>query len=69
VDSTINLTILDDGIGFKTNKVKKGIGLKNITSRVSQMNGEVKFLSNEDSGTTVSVHVPIEIKAKVEELY
>ncbi|WP_084050554.1 tetratricopeptide repeat-containing sensor histidine kinase [Aquimarina macrocephali] len=67
VDSTINLTILDDGIGFKTNKVKKGIGLKNITSRVSQMNGEVQFLSNEDMGTTVSVHVPIEVK--VEEVY
>lgn len=67
VDSTINLTILDDGIGFRTNKVKKGIGLKNITSRVSQMNGEVKFLSNEDSGTTVSVRVPIEVK--VEEAY
>ncbi|WP_158237300.1 sensor histidine kinase [Aquimarina sp. MAR_2010_214] len=67
VDSTINLTILDDGIGFKTNKVKKGIGLKNITSRVSQMNGEVQFLSNEDSGTTVSVRVPIEVK--VEEVY
>ncbi|WP_081748227.1 tetratricopeptide repeat-containing sensor histidine kinase [Aquimarina megaterium] len=67
VDSTINLTILDDGIGFKANKVKKGIGLKNITSRVSQMNGEVQFLSNEGSGTKVSVHVPIE--AKVEEVY
>ncbi|WP_175392722.1 tetratricopeptide repeat-containing sensor histidine kinase [Aquimarina megaterium] len=67
VDSTINLTILDDGIGFRANKVKKGIGLKNITSRVSQMNGEVQFLSNEGSGTTVSVRVPIE--AKVEEVY
>ncbi|WP_159099347.1 tetratricopeptide repeat-containing sensor histidine kinase [Aquimarina spinulae] len=67
VDSTINLTILDDGIGFKANKVKKGIGLKNITSRVSQMNGEVQFLSNEGSGTTVSVRVPIE--AIVEEVY
>ncbi|EZH71322.1 hypothetical protein ATO12_10845 [Aquimarina atlantica] len=67
VDSTINLTILDDGIGFKANKVKKGIGLKNITSRVSQMNGEVQFLSNEGSGTTVSVRVPI--AAKVEEVY
>ncbi|WP_103865635.1 sensor histidine kinase [Aquimarina sp. I32.4] len=67
VDDTINLTILDDGIGFKTNKVKKGIGLKNITSRVNQMNGEVQFLSNENSGTTVSVRVPI--PSRVEELY
>ncbi|TPN82330.1 tetratricopeptide repeat-containing sensor histidine kinase [Aquimarina algicola] len=59
VDDKINLTILDDGIGFKTSKVKKGIGLKNIASRVSQMSGVVNFLSTEDSGTTVSVSIPL----------
>ncbi len=61
VDDKINLTILDDGIGFKTSKIKRGIGLKNITSRVSQMNGVVDFISsNEDvSGTKVSVGVPM----------
>ncbi len=58
-DSNINLTILDDGIGFKSTKVKKGIGLKNITSRVSQMSGVVQFLSNQGAGTTVSVSVPV----------
>ncbi len=59
IEDKINLTILDDGIGFKSNKVKKGIGLKNITSRVSQMSGVVQFLSNNNAGTTVSVSVPI----------
>ncbi|TSE07762.1 tetratricopeptide repeat protein [Aquimarina algiphila] len=59
VEDKINLTILDDGIGFRENKVKKGIGLKNITSRVSQMSGVVKFLSEVNSGTTVSVSVPV----------
>ncbi|MDY8138909.1 sensor histidine kinase [Aquimarina sp. 2201CG5-10] len=59
VDDNINLTILDDGIGFKSTKVKRGIGLKNITSRVSQMSGVVDFISNKDIGTTVSVSVPI----------
>ncbi len=58
IEDKINLTILDDGIGFKSTKVKKGIGLKNITSRVSQMSGVVQFLSNKDSGTVVSVSVP-----------
>ncbi len=58
IEDKINLTILDDGIGFKSEKVKKGIGLKNITSRVSQMSGVVQFLSNKDSGTIVSVSVP-----------
>ena len=59
IEDKINLTILDDGIGFKSAKVKKGIGLKNITSRVSQMSGVVQFLSNTNAGTTVSVSVPV----------
>ncbi len=60
VDDKINLTILDDGIGFKSSKVKRGIGLKNITSRVKQMNGVVDFVNNtESTGTTVSVGVPM----------
>ncbi|WP_299189437.1 tetratricopeptide repeat protein [uncultured Aquimarina sp.] len=59
VDDKINLTILDDGIGFKSSKVKRGIGLKNITSRVTQMDGVVDFISNQDSGTKVSVGIPI----------
>ncbi|SHI70161.1 tetratricopeptide repeat-containing sensor histidine kinase [Aquimarina spongiae] len=59
IEDKINLTILDDGIGFKSTKVKKGIGLKNITSRVSQMSGVVQFLSNTNAGTTVSVSVPV----------
>ncbi|WP_025741375.1 tetratricopeptide repeat-containing sensor histidine kinase [Aquimarina pacifica] len=59
VEDSIKLTILDDGIGFKANKVKKGIGLKNIASRVKQMSGAVEFLSDDSSGTTVSVVVPL----------
>ncbi|GAA4272362.1 sensor histidine kinase [Aquimarina gracilis] len=59
IEDKINLTILDDGIGFNSTKVKKGIGLKNITSRVSQMSGVVQFLSNKDAGTQVSVSVPV----------
>ncbi|MBP2833987.1 sensor histidine kinase [Aquimarina sp. U1-2] len=59
IEDKINLTILDDGIGFNSTKVKKGIGLKNITSRVSQMSGVVQFLSSKNSGTQVSVSVPV----------
>ncbi|WP_281989648.1 tetratricopeptide repeat-containing sensor histidine kinase [Aquimarina aggregata] len=59
LEDKINLTILDDGIGFKSTKVKKGIGLKNITSRVSQMSGVVQFLSEKDEGTKVAVSVPV----------
>ncbi|MCX2763711.1 tetratricopeptide repeat protein [Aquimarina muelleri] len=68
VDGNINLTILDDGVGFNSTKVKRGIGLKNITSRVNQMNGQVQFINDVDTGgTMVSVSVPA--KANVAELY
>lgn len=59
IDDKINLTVLDNGVGFKSSKVKRGIGLKNITNRVGQMSGVVDFISNQDRGTTVHVSVPI----------
>jgi signal transduction histidine kinase len=37
--------IKDDGIGFDTSKKKKGIGLKNIKSRVADLRGDVKISS------------------------
>ncbi len=58
-EEIIKLTINDDGVGFKSNKVKKGIGIKNITSRVEQMNGEVEFLSDIETGTQVSISMPV----------
>lgn len=67
-DGNINLTILDDGVGFNSTKVKRGIGLKNITSRVNQMQGQVQFINDVDTGgTMVSVSVPA--KNNVAELY
>ena len=59
IDNNINLTVLDNGVGFKSNRVKRGIGLKNITNRVGQMSGVVDFISNQDRGTTVHVSVPV----------
>ncbi len=56
--SVICFSITDDGIGFDPNKSKKGIGLKNINSRVNELNGTVKFLSEVDRGTAIKVNIP-----------
>ena len=56
--SVICLAISDDGIGFDPNKSKKGIGLKNINSRVKELNGTVSFHSKIDQGTTITVNIP-----------
>lgn len=57
-NSVICLTIIDDGDGFVVNKSKKGIGLKNIHSRVKEINGDVQFDSELKAGTTIIITIP-----------
>lgn len=59
--SVICLSISDDGVGFDPNKSKQGIGLKNIKSRVDQLNGTVVFHSKVDLGTAITVKIPYTI--------
>ncbi|WP_282041624.1 tetratricopeptide repeat-containing sensor histidine kinase [Winogradskyella flava] len=54
----ICLDIIDDGEGFDTSKSRKGIGLKNMTSRVEDIDGEITFTSQSGNGTTVNVKIP-----------
>ncbi|MEO1030356.1 MAG: tetratricopeptide repeat protein [Bacteroidota bacterium] len=56
--TVICLDIIDDGEGFDTSKSKKGIGLKNMTSRVEDINGKIAFTSQLGHGTTVNVKIP-----------
>ncbi|WP_299117799.1 tetratricopeptide repeat-containing sensor histidine kinase [uncultured Winogradskyella sp.] len=57
----INIYIVDDGKGFDTSKSKKGIGLKNMTSRVSEIGGKISFSSEPGNGTTVKVKIPYSV--------
>ena len=54
--------IVDDGVGFDTNQIKnsKGIGWKNIHSRVDLLGGEIDIYSKLGSGTTVRIKLPDE---------
>lgn len=56
--NVICLDIIDDGEGFDTSKSKKGIGLKNMRSRVEDINGKITFTSKPGNGATVSVKIP-----------
>ncbi len=55
----ICLTIIDDGSGFDVNKAKSGIGLKNMNTRISEINGSISITSEKETGTTVTIEVPI----------
>jgi signal transduction histidine kinase len=57
-NNVILLAIIDDGKGFEINKSKKGIGLKNINSRVNELEGSVKFYSEINKGTSVLIDIP-----------
>ena len=52
------MDIIDDGDGFDTSKSKKGIGLKNMKSRVDDFEGEITWTSLSGNGTTVKVKIP-----------
>jgi signal transduction histidine kinase len=56
-EDAIVLRIEDDGVGMEVNKVKKGIGLKNIRSRVEQMKGILKVDSKKGIGTIITVQI------------
>jgi signal transduction histidine kinase len=51
----ITIRIWDNGIGFNPEKVKYGIGLKNIKDRAKIVQGELKITSSQGNGTTVQI--------------
>lgn len=59
-NNTIELLVKDDGIGFDTRGKRKGIGLKNMRSRVEKINGTLKINSFKNTGTTIFVTCPIQ---------
>lgn len=54
IGTQISLQIIDNGIGFETDKIKTGIGLKNIQQRASNMGGSFQITSKPE-GTTLEV--------------
>lgn len=58
-NNVICLIISDDGSGFDVNKAKSGIGLKNMNSRIKEINGTIKITSEKGVGTKVTIEAPI----------
>ena len=58
-NDVICLIISDNGSGFDVNKAKSGIGLKNMNSRIKEINGTIKITSEKGVGTKVTIEAPI----------
>ena len=54
----IIIKISDDGTGFDSNNVTLGHGIFNMKKRVKDMQGQLDFISDEVSGTTILIQLP-----------
>lgn len=57
----LNLIIEDDGIGFHVDNDKKGIGLKNIASRVHKIKGSLRIDTIPNKKTSIHIIVPVKL--------
>jgi two-component system sensor histidine kinase UhpB len=52
-------SVSDNGIGFNTSLKPRGIGLKNIGSRVDFYSGRMNIISAEGQGCTIEINIPL----------
>ncbi len=65
-DDTLVVQMVDNGKGIDANtKDKSGIGLKSIETRVKLLGGTMELDSSAGSGTTFTIHIPLENKSSL----
>jgi signal transduction histidine kinase len=57
-NGAVNMEIEDDGIGFKTGKKPKGIGLRNMKSRTGVIGASLSIWSEPDKGSRITISIP-----------
>ncbi len=58
-ESHFYVNMNDNGSGFNPNKGKKGIGIRNISSRIKKLGGTWNINSNEGVGTLITLEIPL----------
>jgi len=58
LDEAFNIILEDDGCGFDTQKMSKGIGLTNINSRLDKLSGSFDVDSMPGRGTIINIEIP-----------
>lgn len=58
VESKLNLTVMDNGAGFDTKRVREGYGIDFIRKVAQSINGELLITSELNKGTTLRVTIP-----------
>jgi signal transduction histidine kinase len=55
----LTFTVADDGKGFDPEKVQRGVGLRNLSDRLSGLEGTLEVSTRQGVGTTIIGKVPI----------
>ncbi|MBI2271444.1 MAG: sensor histidine kinase [Bacteroidetes bacterium] len=58
-ENDLFLLVEDNGTGFDVTEAKRGIGLRNIESRIKLHGGEVNIDSKINRGTAINIHIPL----------
>lgn len=58
LNDSLKIKILDNGCGFNVEKSVEGIGIKNLRSRVKDLNGSISIISGKQ-GTNIFVSLPL----------
>ncbi len=58
-NNSVQMDISDNGIGFDTTKVKKGVGLDSIRDRAKFYNGTAEIVSATGKGCRLTIHIPL----------
>ncbi|MEM6629348.1 MAG: two-component regulator propeller domain-containing protein [Bacteroidota bacterium] len=59
-ESSYRLKLVDNGVGFDTEKKGKGYGLKNMRERCKALGGSCEWVSIKGKGTTLTLNIPWE---------
>ena len=59
VNNCLVLNIKDDGVGFDATKKAKGIGLRNIETRLEMVNGNMRLITAVGKGCEMLISVPL----------
>ncbi|WP_419211709.1 tetratricopeptide repeat-containing sensor histidine kinase [Maribacter sp. X9] len=62
-ETHFSIIMSDNGVGISPNKGKKGIGMRNISSRINKLEGTWHTDSIEGHGTTTTLKVPLKKKS------
>jgi signal transduction histidine kinase len=54
----LDVTVVDDGIGFDMDRKKSGLGLRGIEERVRELGGSVEIRSVKGAGTSLLIRLP-----------